>query len=129
MRTMANGDKMAAARGTMLGITLGDLAAAIAARQNADAATSYTAQLLAEGGGERLMKKIIEEAGEVSLAAAFGRREQVAEEVADLWYHTLVLMQKYGITLDDIAGILAKRRGMSGIDEKAARAANTSRGE
>ena len=120
MPKMTNGNKTAA----NIGDALGDLAAVIAMRQNSDAKTSYTAQLLADDSGERVMKKMIEEAGEVSLAAAFGRKDQVAEEIADLWYHTLVLMQRCGITLADIANILAKRRGISGIDEKAARTAN-----
>jgi len=125
MPKMTNGGKTTARIGDALGATLGDLAAVIAMRQNADAATSYTAQLLADKSGERVMKKIVEEAGEVSIAAALGRNDKVAGEIADLWYHTLVLMQRCGITLDDVAGILAKRRGISGIDEKAARAANT----
>lgn len=114
--------------GAALGAILGDLSAVIAARHNADGANSYTAQLLA-GDGERLLKKVVEEAGEVAVAAALGKRGRVLEEVADLWFHTLVLMQKHAITLDDLARILADRRGISGIDEKAARAANPSREE
>lgn len=121
MPKMTNGNK---ASTSTIGDALGDLAATIAMRKNTDAAASYTAQLLAEGSGERLMKKIVEEAGEVSIAAALGHNDRVAEEIADLWYHTLVLMQRCGISLADIANILAKRRGISGIDEKAARTAN-----
>ncbi len=106
---------------TALAATLDELAAAIRARAEAGAAAeSYTAQLLG-GDGERLMKKIIEEAGEVSLAAAAGKRERVAEELADLWYHCLVLMRRHDLSLDDLSRALARRRGQSGLAEKQAR--------
>ena len=116
---------------TALATTLTELAAVIQSRAGGDAASSYTAQLLADAdnGGERLLKKIIEEAGEVSLAAAFQGRERVVDELADLWFHCLVLMRRHDISLDDLAAALAKRRGMSGLEEKAKRAANSANKE
>ena len=105
---------------TTLGATLADISAVIKTRRDGDVRESYTAQLLNDDG-ERLMKKIVEEAGEVVIAAALARRKRVVEEIADLWFHCLVLMEKHNISQDQLANNFAKRRGISGIAEKAAR--------
>ena len=100
---------------------LAELEQVIHARRQARADESYTAQLLA-GDADRLLKKIMEESGELALAAAAGRRARIVEETADLWYHCLVLLARYNIPLRELAAVLSARRGQSGLAEKARRA-------
>ena len=71
---------------------------------------SYTAQLLA-GPQDKLLKKIAEESGEVIIAACGQDQEQLRYEIADLIYHLMVVMVREGMTLEDLAGELAGRRG------------------
>jgi phosphoribosyl-ATP pyrophosphohydrolase/phosphoribosyl-AMP cyclohydrolase len=71
---------------------------------------SYTASLFA-AGPDRILKKIGEEAAEVLLAAKDGARDPVVYEVADLWFHTLVLLAQLEIPPEEIAGELARREG------------------
>ncbi len=100
---------------------LDQLFAAIAARQAAgDAATSYTAKLLAKGV-ETCAKKFGEEAVETALAAMTGDKAHLAAESADALYHLMVLWAAAGIAPDDVYAVLASRQGVSGIAEKAAR--------
>jgi phosphoribosyl-ATP pyrophosphohydrolase len=84
---------------------------------------SYTTELLA-GGLERIGAKILEEAAEVVVAAAEpgddGRAHTIAE-AADLVYHLLVLLGHRDISLAEVEAELARRFGVSGIDEKASR--------
>ena len=70
---------------------------------------SYTAQLLQEGT-DRISQKVIEEAGETALAGARGDVEQLAGEVADLLYHTLVLLAATGVKPEDVWAELRERR-------------------
>ncbi|MCC7266327.1 MAG: phosphoribosyl-ATP diphosphatase [Caulobacteraceae bacterium] len=98
---------------------LARLAATIEARRGADAGTSYTAQLLADPA--RAAKKLGEEAVETVIAAAQGDKAALASESADLVYHWLVLLAASGVTLDEVAAVLAKREGRSGLEEKASR--------
>ncbi len=95
------------------------LAATIEARRGADAASSYTAQLLADPA--RAAKKLGEEAVETVIAAAQGDADAVAAESADLLYHWLVLLAATGVSPDAVADRLAAREGRSGLDEKASR--------
>ncbi len=95
------------------------LSAVIAARKDADPATSYTARLLAEP--ERAAKKLGEEAVETVIAAVQGDADALASESADLLYHWLVVLAAAGVTLEAVAEKLAAREGVSGLDEKAAR--------
>ena len=95
------------------------LAATIEARRGADAASSYTAQLLADPA--RAAKKLGEEAVETVIAAAQNDKAALASESADLIYHWLVLLAASGVSLDDVAEKLAAREGTSGLAEKAAR--------
>lgn len=99
---------------------MSELMAVVAARRSADVRESYTARLLA-GAEDSALKKVVEEAGEVALAAKGGDKSQLANELADLFFHCFVVMVRYNITLDDVAGVLAKRRGTSGIAEKNSR--------
>ncbi len=96
------------------------LFAVIEARRGEDAASSYTAGLLAKGP-TGVAKKLGEEAVETVLAAAIGDRDQIIYESADLLYHLLVLWASAGIAPDEVWAELARREGVSGIAEKAAR--------
>jgi phosphoribosyl-ATP pyrophosphohydrolase len=96
------------------------VAAAIEARRGADPATSYVASLFAKGD-DAILKKIGEEATETVMAAKDGDKLRVAAEVADLWFHCLVLLARHGLGPSDVAAELARREGISGIAEKAVR--------
>ena len=96
------------------------LADTIEARRGASPATSYVASLLA-GGEDAVLKKIGEEATETVLAAKEGDPARITHEVADLWFHCLVLLAKHELSPDDVLAELERRHGRSGIDEKAAR--------
>jgi phosphoribosyl-AMP cyclohydrolase / phosphoribosyl-ATP pyrophosphohydrolase len=84
------------------------LQATIAARRGASPEESYTAVLL-RGGVDRIGKKIGEEATEVVIAAKNRDPSEVAREVADLFYHVLVLLEEQGVTLDAIGEELLRR--------------------
>ncbi|MBP1205933.1 phosphoribosyl-ATP pyrophosphohydrolase [Duganella sp. 1411] len=104
------------------------LAALIESRKPAnggDPATSYVAKLFAKGD-DAILKKIGEEATETVMAAkdarhAGGGGDKVLYEVADLWFHTLVLLAQFDLTPRQVLDELARREGVSGIAEKAAR--------
>jgi phosphoribosyl-ATP pyrophosphohydrolase len=96
------------------------VAATIAARRGADPDASYVASLLA-GGDDAVLKKIGEEATETVMAAKDGDKIRVCAEVADLWFHCLVLLARHGLGPDDVLAELARREGTSGHAEKAAR--------
>ena len=100
---------------------LNRLAETLEARKNADPQSSYVAKLYAKGL-DGILKKIGEESAEAIIAAKGGDKSQVVYEVADLWFHTLVLLAQQGLHPDDVLSELARREGMSGIAEKAARA-------
>ena len=70
---------------------------------------SYTAQLLKEGTG-RIAQKLIEEAGESAIAATQGKTDELPREVADLLYHTLVLLSSSGVTPEQVWQELRRRR-------------------
>lgn len=75
---------------------------------------SYVTTLLT-GGQDRILKKVVEEAGEVMLGSKNDQREEVIYEVADLLFHTLVVLGYHGISLQDIYQELASRHGKSGL--------------
>lgn len=89
-------------------------------RKNADPESSYVARLY-DKGLDAILKKIGEEATETVMAAKDGKPEQVIYEVADLWFHTLVLLAQQGMKPDDVLKELERRFGLSGIEEKANR--------
>lgn len=95
----------------------------LASRVGADPASSYTASLLANAP-DAILKKIGEEAGETIIAGKGGSDDELVHEIADLWYHTLVLLVARGLSVDQILAELDRRSGRSGHDEKAARAGN-----
>ena len=102
--------------------TLARLAATIAARRGGDPDRSYVARLLARGE-DGILKKVGEEAVETVMAAKDGDRGRIVAECADLWFHTLVMLEHYGLAPADVLAELARREGLSGLDEKAARKA------
>jgi phosphoribosyl-ATP pyrophosphohydrolase len=96
------------------------LAEVIAARQHADASSSYVASLFAKGE-DAILKKLAEEAAETVLAAKGGDKLHLVRETADLWFHSLVLLAWHGLAPGDVLAELRRREGISGIDEKASR--------
>jgi len=96
------------------------LEATIAARRDADPAESYVARLLAKGA-PAIARKVGEEAVETVIAALSEDRRALTGEAADLIFHLLVLLAARGVALDDVLAELARREGVSGIAEKAAR--------
>jgi len=96
------------------------LARTIESRKGADPKVSYVASLLA-GGDDAILKKIGEEATETVLAAKDSDPARITHEMADLWFHCLVMLARHGLSPDDVLAELERRHGTSGIDEKAAR--------
>ena len=89
---------------------LSELFAVIQDRQRDPPEGSYTAKLLQEGMG-RIAQKVIEEAGETAIAAVQDNKENLPKEVADLLYHTLVLLAASGVTPSQVWEELRNRRG------------------
>ncbi len=96
------------------------LEATIRSRKGADRASSYTASLFAKGRA-KIAQKLGEEATETVIAALGDDRAALTGEAADLVYHLLVLLADAGLSLDDVRTELARREGVSGHVEKAAR--------
>ena len=96
------------------------LAVTLEARKQADPQSSYVARLYAKGL-DAILKKVAEEAAETIMAAKDGVREKIIYETADLWFHSLVLLAQQGIGPQEVLAELARREGLSGIEEKAAR--------
>ncbi|HWU82713.1 MAG TPA: phosphoribosyl-ATP diphosphatase [Methylophilaceae bacterium] len=99
---------------------LNRLAELLEQRKSADPQSSYVAKLYAKGM-DSILKKVGEEAAETIIAAKDGDREQIIYETADLWFHTLVMLAKAGLGPEDVLKELARREGLSGLDEKASR--------
>ncbi|MDR2219202.1 MAG: phosphoribosyl-ATP diphosphatase [Methylobacillus sp.] len=96
------------------------LAAMLESRKSADPQSSYVAKLYAKGM-DGILKKVGEEAAETIIAAKDGDREKIIYETADLWFHTLVMLAHAGLGPEDVLNELARREGLSGLAEKAAR--------
>ena len=96
------------------------LSRTIETRRGADPASSYVAKLL-HGGQDKILKKLAEESAEVLLASKDGDNGHITGEMADLWFHCLVLLAHHGLSPDDVLAELHRREGLSGIDEKASR--------
>lgn len=104
--------------------TLKQLAETIRARRTASGEESYTRRLL-DGGPEKCAKKLAEEAAETVIAGVSQDADALRAEAADLIYHLLVLLEARGVSLDDVLAELEGRAGVSGLEEKAARARDT----
>jgi phosphoribosyl-ATP pyrophosphohydrolase len=107
--------------------TLQRLASIIESRKQVnggDPATSYVARLFAKGD-DAILKKIGEEATETVMAAkdarVSGDASKVLYECADLWFHSMIMLAQFNLTPQDVVSELARREGISGIEEKAAR--------
>lgn len=104
--------------------TLARLSAVIESRKGGDPERSYVARLLHKGP-DAFLKKIGEEATEVVMAAKDAdhgaAREKIVAEMADLWFHAMVALAHYGLSAADVVAELARREGLSGIEEKALR--------
>lgn len=89
-----------------------------------DPEQSYVARLFAKGD-DAILKKIGEEATETVMAAKDARitndRSKVLYECADLWFHSLIMLAQFDLKPQDVLDELARREGISGIEEKAAR--------
>jgi len=96
------------------------LSETIESRRQADPATSYVAALFGKGH-DAILKKVAEESAETLLAAKDGDKLHLAREIADLWFHSLVLLAWHGLSSDDVLAELERRDGISGVDEKASR--------
>lgn len=99
---------------------LKNLTATLEARKQASPESSYVAKLFSKGE-DAILKKVGEEATEVILASKSGDKTHLVYETADLWFHCMVLLAQHGLSADDVINELARREGLSGIDEKAAR--------
>ncbi|MBS1227957.1 MAG: phosphoribosyl-ATP pyrophosphatase [Proteobacteria bacterium] len=97
------------------------LSETLASRRHADPETSYTAKLFANGP-DSILKKIGEESAELIMAAKDGKRLNIVWESTDLIFHVLVLLAFYGLSIEDVSQEMRRREGVSGIDEKKARA-------
>jgi phosphoribosyl-ATP pyrophosphohydrolase len=107
------------------------LAETIESRKGGDAEKSYVARLLAKGP-DAACKKVGEEATEAVMAAKDaehgGAREPLVAEVADLWFHCMILLAQFGLKPADVLAELERRAGTSGIEEKALRKAREREG-
>ncbi|VVT08375.1 Phosphoribosyl-ATP pyrophosphatase [Sphingomonas sp. EC-HK361] len=97
------------------------LEATIRDRRGADPASSYVASLFAKGRG-RIAQKLGEEAVETVIASLGDDPAKIVPEAADLIFHLIVLLADAGVSLEDVRAELARREGVSGIEEKAGRA-------
>lgn len=107
--------------------TLRRLADVIESRKPAnggDPEKSYVARLFSKGD-DAILKKIGEEATETVMAAKDARvggdKSKVLYECADLWFHSMIMLAQFGLTPQDVLDELARREGMSGLEEKANR--------
>lgn len=103
------GERTANVQDGNIGETVSGLAAVIHGRREASPEDSYTARLL-QGPEDRLLKKLTEEATEVVMACKDDDHDHIRYEAGDLVYHLLVTLERYGVTLDELAGELDARR-------------------
>ena len=101
---------------------LNQLAGVLEERKQASPDSSYVAKLYSKGL-DAILKKIGEEATETVMAAKDQANDKIVYEVADLWFHTLVLLAHQNLQPDDVLNELARRFGLSGLVEKANRPA------
>lgn len=99
---------------------LDSLSQVLEQRKQAKPDESYTAKLF-NAGIDSILKKVGEEATETVIASKSGDKDAIIHEVADLWFHTLVLLKHHGLDHGDILAELESRFGLSGLEEKANR--------
>lgn len=99
------------------------LADVLESRKSGNPDASYVSRLFSRGE-DAILKKIGEEATEAVMAAKDGDKLRIVGETADLWFHCLIMLSHYGLRPSDVLMELRRREGISGIDEKASRAAS-----
>jgi len=99
---------------------LQQLAEVLEARKGASPDSSYVASLYHKGL-DAILKKVGEEATETVMAAKDGDADKIVCEIADLWFHTLVLLAQQELAPQQVLDELSRRFGLSGLDEKAGR--------
>ena len=97
------------------------LADTIEARRSAAPDSSYVSSLLHKGQ-DAILKKVAEEAAETLMASKDGDKLHIVKEMADLWFHGMVLLAFHGLRPGDVLDELARREGVSGHEEKRSRA-------
>lgn len=103
---------------------LEQLQSVLLARKSAETDQSYVASLYSKGI-DHILKKVGEESSEVIIAAKGSDSVALTKEVADLWFHCMVMLAHKDIDVNDVLNELGRRFGTSGIEEKASRAAKT----
>ncbi len=99
---------------------LQQLAEVLESRKGASPDSSYVAGLY-DKGLDAILKKIGEEATETVMAAKDGDAEKIVYEVADLWFHSMILLAQQGLGPEQVLNELQRRFGLSGLTEKAQR--------
>lgn len=102
--------------------SLSHLADVIESRRSSSPDESYVARLFSKGL-DAMLKKVGEEATEVVMAAKDGDAQKLTGEVADLWFHTMVVLAAHGLRPQDVINELRRREGLSGLEEFALRKA------
>lgn len=100
--------------------TLARLAQVIDARRGGDPDKSYVARLFSKGG-DAMLKKVGEEATEVVMAAKDGDKARLVNEMADLWFHCMLVLARFDLRPAAVLAELQRREGQSGLEEFAAR--------
>ena len=108
--------------------TLARLAAVIESRKGGNPDASYVARLFAKGL-DAMLKKVGEEATETVMAAKDGERTKLTAEVADLWFHSMIVLAAFDLRPADVLTELERREGLSGLEEFALRKARQREGE
>lgn len=126
---VSTSQKRAVIKMSTLGNSMNDILASLSQileerKTSADADESYVAQLHAKGLN-KILEKVGEEATETILAAKdaaqSGNKEDLIYETADLWFHSMVMLSHMDTDAEAVLEELARRFGLSGIDEKASR--------
>jgi len=99
---------------------LARLAAVIESRRGGDPDASYVARLF-DKGTDAILKKVGEEATALVMAGKDGDVRKIVAEAADLWFHSLVALAQFGVTPAQVLAELARREGLSGLEEFALR--------
>jgi phosphoribosyl-ATP pyrophosphohydrolase len=101
-------------------LILSRIADTIEQRRGADPASSYVAKLKAKGL-DAMLKKVGEEATEFVMAAKDGDAQKLVYEAADLWFHSMLALAELGLRPEAVLAELARREGLSGLEEFASR--------
>ncbi len=104
---------------------LAELTAVLEVRKLGNPEQSYVARLF-QKGQDAILKKVGEEATEVVMASKDQQADKIVGEMADLWFHSMVLLSYHGLTAAHVLDELQRRAGLSGLVEKANRSGDFS---